>query len=745
MVVVGGLVAVVVVAAVGMLALGSRGMVIVSVVGPLVGIIGLFVTITGQRASSVSNDRLRESAQELARKVRDQEANALARLMADSGDPKPADVSFTQPAPPYSRVDGGDPRGTLREVEKYYRSLGRGRMVVLGAPGAGKTVLAIQLVLDLTAAVLGAADGTRSLPRVPVRVSLPAFDPGADSDMVRPTVLSTRLDDWLIQHLVTVFGLTATVAAALVTGGWILPVLDGLDEMDHDGTAPRRAASVIRAVNQPSAGGVRPVVITCRTSRYQQLRGRGESAGAAATQPQITANAGRRDVVQDATVVDVEPLLGSSVVDYLTYRFPDPADQTQVEARWHPIIERLTADDSGSDFLAAALGSPLRLFLTATAYRDDTSTPAELTALATAAELDDHLFTQLVPAVLEEHPPEGRQYAAPKVTEWLTTLAGHLAWQGEHGGSRSDLRLDLLWPAAGWCAPRYAAMAATTTAASVLFTFGVLPRWPPDVRSVLGLGTLVAVSAWVALRPTVDLRRLDLSGLRTFAGRRRTGLLLAVGLAAGLVGGLTIAPVSTAVGLMGRLVVTLQCGALGIVGSFVIGLGSGPTSRPAAIDRPARLVQQGMAHTITAIVATCLTFLLTDKLISGGLAAGGVGALVAGLATWLAIGVANGREIGPVIGLAAGLAVGLRNNLPFAVVALVVGLIFAANSPWPRYLFATLLLARRGDLPRRPAAFIDWAYEAGLLRLSGIAVQFRHREFQTWLATRGHGGRQGAP
>ncbi len=31
--------------------------------------------------------------------------------------------------------------------------------------------------------------------------------------------------------------------------------------------------------------------------------------------------------------------------------------------------------------------------------------------------------------------------------------------------------------------------------------------------------------------------------------------------------------------------------------------------------------------------------------------------------------------------------------------------------------------------------FLDWAYETGLMRLSGIAVQFRHREFQTWLTS----------
>jgi hypothetical protein len=67
---------------------------------------------------------------------------------------------------------------------------------------------------------------------------------------------------------------------------------------------------------------------------------------------------------------------------------------------------------------------------------------------------------------------------------------------------------------------------------------------------------------------------------------------------------------------------------------------------------------------------------------------------------------------------------------------LVVGLCIVATSPWPRYLVACLLLARRHELPHRPAVFLDWAYEAGLMRLSGIAVQFRHREFQDWLTRR---------
>ncbi len=53
------------------------------------------------------------------------------------------------------------------------------------------------------------------------------------------------------------------------------------------------------------------------------------------------------------------------------------------------------------------------------------------------------------------------------------------------------------------------------------------------------------------------------------------------------------------------------------------------------------------------------------------------------------------------------------------------------RSPWPRYAIACLLLAQRGDLPQRPAVMLGGTYDAGLMRLSEIAVRFRHREFKT--------------
>ncbi|MGH3624621.1 MAG: hypothetical protein ACRDQ5_23015, partial [Sciscionella sp.] len=62
----------------------------------------------------------------------------------------------------------------------------------------------------------------------------------------------------------------------------------------------------------------------------------------------------------------------------------------------------------------------------------------------------------------------------------------------------------------------------------------------------------------------------------------------------------------------------------------------------------------------------------------------------------------------------------------------------AAGLYTPRCLHCALatfffLLARCGELPLRTAQFLDWAHSAGLMRMAGIAVQFRHREFQEWL------------
>jgi hypothetical protein len=86
--------------------------------------------------------------------------------------------------------------------------------------------------------------------------------------------------------------------------------------------------------------------------------------------------------------------------------------------------------------------------------------------------------------------------------------------------------------------------------------------------------------------------------------------------------------------------------------------------------------------------------------------------------------VALGMLLGLVLGLMAGPVAGLGFGLG-------VGVGFGAPSG-RRYL--VFVLCSWGKLPWRPAVFLDWACAAGLMRSSGSAYQFRHRELQQWLA-----------
>ncbi|QIY66347.1 hypothetical protein HEP85_38410 [Streptomyces sp. RPA4-2] len=111
-----------------------------------------------------------------------------------------------------------------------------------------------------------------------------------------------------------------------------------------------------------------------------------------------------------------------------------------------------------------------------------------------------------------------------------------------------------------------------------------------------------------------------------------------------------------------------------------------------------------------------------------GLAVGLILGLVLGLSGWLVDRLIWGFSSG----LAFKLALALVFKLAFALVfGMVVGLYWLSGAG-RRYL--VFLLCIRGRLPWRLGTFLNWAYEAGLLRISGVAYQFRHRELQDWLA-----------
>lgn len=157
------------------------------------------------------------------------------------------------------------------------------------------------------------------------------------------------------------------------------------------------------------------------------------------------------------------------------------------------------------------------------------------------------------------------------------------------------------------------------------------------------------------------------------------------------------------VGLAAALVAGLANGLIhGFACRFGLGIILNSKKKILTLDRPSDLLRENFV----------LTFLFV---LTGGLMYG----VVVGLVTMLAFGVAGGLATMLAFGLEAVLVVGL----PIA---------FGVTS-WPRFMIANMLGARRRALPPQLAAFPDWAYDAGLLRLSGIECQFRHAELQRWL------------
>src|SRR5262249_35721146 len=153
-------------------------------------------------------------------------------------------------------------------------------------------------LLDIIAAM---PEEPRVRVQVPVRLTVPSLD---------------RLDARIAEHLVATYRLRPPIARALVDEGWIVPVLDGVDDV----------SSVAHALPPP-----RPFILTSRDASLS---------------------------VPDSTAVHLQPLTIEQVAAWLTYQFPDPTKPPGVEHRWLRVLRHLAADHASP--LATALRSPLR-------------------------------------------------------------------------------------------------------------------------------------------------------------------------------------------------------------------------------------------------------------------------------------------------------------------------------------------------------------------------------------------------
>src|SRR6266851_842291 len=295
------------------------------------------------------------------------------------------------------QLAGGD-----RELVDVLARVPTSRLVVPGAPGAGKTMLMVGLVLDLL------ARRTSGGP-VPVLVSLPSWNP-ARQDLHEWLAAQLAIDHPSLAVAAPLGTGRGTRIAALLEAGLLLPILDGLDEIPDDvlGSAITKIDSTLRPGEK--------LVVTCRTEQYK-----------AAVRPPGGAGA----PLQASAAIELWPLNADDVSSY----FLDTAG-LGAEARWRPVLAALGTETPAGQ----ALTTPLMVALARAIYNPrlgelagNLRDPAELcdeSALPDRKAVERHLFDAFIPAAYRasaSRPGRHRHaWAGPQAERWLVFIARHL-------------------------------------------------------------------------------------------------------------------------------------------------------------------------------------------------------------------------------------------------------------------------------------------------------------------------------
>ncbi|NBE55162.1 NACHT domain-containing protein [Streptomyces boluensis] len=566
-------------------------------------------------------------------------------------------------------------RGSLDELVDDYTDR-PSRLVVVGAAGAGKTGLCV----DLTLALCRRADPQR----VPVLLQLSTWQP------------ELSFQDWIVRRIADDYRFLADTArygadaaGELLRHDRLLPVLDGLDELPSG-----LRAQVIRALRDNTHLPAE-TVLTCRPDEYRAT---------SAEEP-----------LPDSRVVRLLPVPVDDSVGYLESHFPDDLD------RWRPVLRALRADPAGP--LAGALSRPLLLFLARAAFQARDSTPEVLLDTArfgTRELIEAYLLDTFVPVVFAA-PPRGaddgnparpsRSWPVERAARYLGSLAGRLEARragGERGAGEVswwELR-DL------YAIPRYpyivvpAVVGTVVCAALGLLVFGLFGR--PEFGAVFGAAVGVVCS------PLLGLVRAEPP--RRFAPRRprqRERVLrrpLLVDLTFGLIG-------LVAGGLIAGLLYSVT---YGLAAGLAFGLVFSSARRFTRPTEPRQVVTplRSLRDDRNAVLYAWLYGAVAGAVVGGFLATAGADRARDALVV----------SVSPAVQGLLGAGVGALLSGAGA------GLVVLSTSAWGHYTTARWWLAWRGQTPRDLAAFLDDAHKVGVLRSTGAHYQFRHASLQHRLA-----------
>ncbi|GLZ28375.1 hypothetical protein Lesp02_05650 [Lentzea sp. NBRC 105346] len=287
-------------------------------------------------------------------------------------------------------------RGDVSQIVTLFTALPHRQLVILGEPGAGKTVLAILLTLGLLDRRRGRRD--------PVPLLLPVASWNPRTEHLRAWIARRLREDYRDLANIGAYGRDA--ALRLVEDGHVLPILDGLDEMP---AALRQSA--IDAIDQAVAGG-KPLVVTCRSREYEEA----------------VIDGGH--FLATAAVIELEAVPVPDAIEYLSTSLPT------VDRRWAPVFTHLRANPRCP--LAETLSTPLMISLVCIAYDRRSTDPAELlnrNRFPSRAAIESHLLDVFLSISYSRFPAPPSSFASRAVPSpygieqaqiTLTFLARHM-------------------------------------------------------------------------------------------------------------------------------------------------------------------------------------------------------------------------------------------------------------------------------------------------------------------------------
>ncbi len=248
----------------------------------------------------------------------------------------------------------------------------RGELLILGAPGSGKTIM----LLELTRTLIVRAQQDETHP-IPVIFNLSSW---AEQHL--------SLIDWLVTELNARYDVPRKVGQAWIVQDQVLPLLDGLDEVHQDA----RDACVEAINTYRQEYGMTGMVVCSRVADYSALTAKLKLRSAVVLQP-----------------------LSNAQIDAYLQQIGDPLVTVRTLLREDPEMHELAE-------------TPLMLSIIVMMYQGMPS--ASLTCRQTVKERQRHLFATYTERMLQRrsiHTP----FACDHTLRWLTWLASAMARQGQ--------------------------------------------------------------------------------------------------------------------------------------------------------------------------------------------------------------------------------------------------------------------------------------------------------------------------